>query len=218
MPRFPLAARAGLTLVLLLAPDLAHAQGTSLSPRVQVAAGGGFLTSGAYFTGPGGLEFANGDAFTGSLQVSLAVHPSFAVVLGGAHARPEWRLTGVPLIGAVGVSGARLWFGDAAIRGHIPLGAGGPSAPIAFAQAGAGLAHYSIEASALGNAIDEHATNFAVALGAGLALPVAERFGLEVMAKDYIASFRSVRDLEAFGVEGRRAHTLLLLVSARIGL
>ncbi len=41
---------------------------------------------------------------------------------------------------------------------------------------------------------------------------------IEVLAKDYIASFKSVRDTKAFGVEGRRAHTLLLLISARLGL
>jgi hypothetical protein len=66
--------------------------------------------------------------------------------------------------------------------------------------------------------VDEDAMNFALALGAGVVLPFAERFGLEVLAKDYIASFRSVRDLEQLGVEGRRAHTLLLAVSARVGL
>lgn len=58
----------------------------------------------------------------------------------------------------------------------------------------------------------------ALTLGAGLALPLARRVGVEVMAKDYIASFKSVRDLAAYGIEGRRAHTLLLLVSARLGL
>jgi hypothetical protein len=183
---------------------------------VQVAAGGGFLTSGAYFTGPGGVEFANGDAFAGALQVSIAVHRAFAVVLAAAHARPEWRLTGVPLIGSVGVPGGRLWFADAALRGQLPLG-GASRVPLLFAQAGGGVAHYALATSLLGNAVDEHATNFALALGAGLALPLAGRFGVEVMAKDYIASFKSIRDLEAFGVEGRRAHTVLLLLSARIG-
>ena len=66
--------------------------------------------------------------------------------------------------------------------------------------------------------MDEDATNFAVALGVGVAIPFSERFGLEVLGKDYIASFTSVRDLEQLGVEGRRAHTLLLSVSARVGL
>src|SRR5688500_15578175 len=187
--------------------------------QVHVSAGGGFLTSGAYFTGPGELELASGDAFAGSLQLSVPVRPSVALVVAGAYARPEWQITGIPLVGDIGVSGARLWFADAAVRGLLPLG-GGQSAttPVAFAQAGAGLAHYSLNTTVLGNAVDENATNFALALGAGVALPFTERFGLEVMAKDYIASFRSVRDLEEFGIEGRRAHTLHLTVSVRVGL
>jgi hypothetical protein len=213
----PLSACLALAIGLLLAPAALPAQVGS-PPKVHIAAGGGLLTSGAYFTGPGDLELANGDAFAGTLQVSVPVHRSLAVVVAGSHARPEWRLTGVPLIGSLGVSGARLWFADAALRGHLPLGDASVTAPVAFAQAGAGLAHYDVRATVLGNSVDEHATNFALALGAGLVLPFSERFGMEVMAKDYIASFRSVRDLEGFGIEGQRAHTLLLSVSARVGL
>ena len=67
--------------------------------------------------------------------------------------------------------------------------------PVAFAQVGAGLAHYSVNATVLGNAIDESATNFAGSLGAGLGLSLTDRLGLEVMAKDYIASFKSARGL-----------------------
>jgi hypothetical protein len=42
--------------------------------------------------------------------------------------------------------------------------------------------------------------------------------GTEVLAKDYIASFKCVRDLEPLGIEGRRAHTMLPSASARLGL
>ncbi len=147
----------------------------------------------------------------------MAVHRALAVVLAGAHARPAWRLTGVPLVGSVEVPGARLWFADAALRAHLPLG---PAArvPVIFAQVGAGFAQYAVATSVRGTAVNEHATNFAVASGAGLALPLTRQFAVEVMVKDYIASFKSVRDLAAFGIEGRRAHTVLLLVSARVGL
>jgi hypothetical protein len=200
-----------LTLALLITP-------AALTAQVHVSAGGGFLTSGAYFTGPGALELASGDAFAGSLQVSVPVHPSVTLVVAGTHARPEWRITGIPLVGDLSVSGAKLWFADAAVRGLLPLGGLSATTPVAFAQAGAGLAHYSLNTTVLGNAVDENATNFAFALGAGVELPFTERVGLEVLAKDYIASFKSVRDLEEFGVEGRRAHTLHLAVSLRVGL
>jgi hypothetical protein len=182
--------------------------------RLEVAAGAGFMTSGSYFTGPGALALAADNALAGALEVAVPVHRSFSIVVGGVHARPAFQLSGLPLIGSVGFHGARLWFADAALRGHLPLGAR-PDGPTAFAQLGAGLAYYSVSAAVLGNAIDEHATNFAGALGAGIDLPLTRRLGLQLMGKDYIASFRSVRDLESFGVEGQRTHTLLLLASAR---
>lgn len=173
------------------------------------------MTSGAYFTGPSALQLAAGDALAGAVEVAVPVQRSFSIVVSGVHARPAFELSGLPLIGSVGVHGARLWFADAGVRGHIPLGArlDGPSA---FAQLGAGLAYYSVNATVLGNVIDEHATNFAGELGAGVDLPLNQRLGLQLLAKDYIASFRSVRDLESLGIEGQRTHTFLLLASARL--
>ena len=185
---------------------------------MHLTAGGGFLTSGAYFTGPGALELASGDAFAGTIGVSVPVHRSIALVAAGTYARPKWRLSGVPLFGAIGVSGASLWFADAAVRGLLPLGDASATTPVGFAQVGVGVAHYGLNTTVLGNAVDENATNFAATLGAGVVLPFTDRLGVELLAKDYIASFKSVRDLEQFGVEGRRAHTLLLAVSARLGL
>ena len=210
------ALRARLAAAFFLIPTLAYAQDGS-SARVEVAAGGGLMISGAYFTGPAGLEVSGDDAFAGSLQVRVPVHRSLAVVVAGAYAQPEFRLTGLPLAGSVALRGAHLWFADAALRGQLPLDSDSPTMPVAFAQVGGGLAHYSVNATVLGNAIDESATNFAGSLGVGLGLSLADRLGLEVMAKDYIASFKSVRDLAAFGVEGRRTHTVLLSVSARVG-
>jgi hypothetical protein len=115
------------------------------------------------------------------------------------------------------VRGGSLWFADVGLRAQIPL-SGASRQPLIFGQVGAGLAHYALSASLLGTAVDERATNFALALGAGLALPLARRFGIELMAKDYIASFKSVTDLAAFGIEGRRAHTVLVVASGRLSL
>src|SRR5205085_8682104 len=131
---------AGLIAALCLAPGPLAAQDTRL-PRVEVAVGGGLLTSGAYFTG-GNLALDNSDAFAGVLQVIVPVHRSWSLVTGGVYARPTWRVTCVLLLGSVVVDGARLWFADAAVRRHIPLGRRTDRAPTAFAQLGAGLAHY----------------------------------------------------------------------------
>src|SRR4051794_10443057 len=182
-----------LALCLSLASGLPWTSVAAQTPqpsRLQVAAGGGFMTSGAYFTGPGELELAAGDAFAGALEVAVPVHRSFAIILGGVHTQPTFQLSGLPLLGSVGVHGARLWFADAAVRGHLPLRTARPGGPTAFAQLGAGLAYYAVSATVLGNAIDEHATNFAGELGGGIDLPLTERLGLQIMGKDYIASFR----------------------------
>jgi hypothetical protein len=208
-----------LTAAILLGAMPAGAE--AQSPRrsnIAVTLGGGRLTSGAYFTGPGNLALDNSDAFAGMVQIIAPVHPSFSVVVGGVYARPEWRLSGVPLFGSVAVDGASLWFADASFRGQVPLSRTPGNAPTAFAQIGPGLAHYALAGSVLGRAVDESATNFAVALGGGIGVPLGGRVGLEIMAKDYVVSFKSVRDLAAFGVEGKRAHTLLVTANARVGL
>ena len=207
-------------LLLLLSAPASPTVAQDLDSRrgAQVSAGAGLLTSGAYFTGPGGLALDNSDALAAVLRVIVPVHPSFSIIAGGAYARPEWRLAGVPLVGTIAVDGASLWFADAGLRGQVPLGGQQGTGLIGFAQVGAGIAHYSLETSVLGQGVDESATNFALALGAGLGVPVTERVGLELMAQDYLVSFRSVRDLEDLGVEGRRAHTLVLSVRARLGI
>jgi hypothetical protein len=207
-----------LALVLLLAPAFAGAQEEPRTGRAQIAGGGGLVTAGAYFTGPGSLKFSSSDALAGALQIRVAVYRSLSVVVAGTYARPDWQLTGIPLIGSASVPGAGVWFADAALRGELPLGRAGPTGAVAFAQVGTGLAHYSINTSVLGVVVDESATNFALALAAGADLPVADRFGIELMAKDYIASFKSVTDLAAFGIEGRRAHTVLVVASGRLSL
>jgi opacity protein-like surface antigen len=185
--------------------------------RIQVEAGVGYLTSGDYFTGPSSTTLDNSDAAAVMLQIGLRLQRSLDLVLAGTYAQPDWRLGGVPVLGSVSLPGASLWFGDAALRGRLPLSRS--IRPVSLlAQVGAGLARYAVGTSVLGNRIDGSATNFAFVVGAGVQAPLARRLGVELLAKDYIASFKSVRDLEAFGVEGRRAHTILLAGSLRYDL
>lgn len=203
--------------VVCLTPSIAVAQGNR-PPRVQVTAGGGFLTSGAYFTGPGHLALDNSDAFTGLVQVIVPVRPFVRLVAGGAYASPTWRLSGIPLVGSIGVDGASLWFADAAVRGEVPIRRTGSPGPTAFAQAGVGVAHFALSTAVLDRAVDGSATNLALSLGAGLGVPLTRRVGLELLAKDYIVSFKSVHELDALGIQGRRTHTFVLALSARVEL
>jgi hypothetical protein len=158
-------------------------RGDTTASRTHAIVGGGFLNSGAYFTGPATIELVNGDAFAAMAQVSMAVHPSFAVVLAGSYASPEWQLTRVPLVGSMGLSGASLWFADAALRGHLRFGAPSPMAPSVFAQAGPGLGYYSLSATVGSYVYDEDAVSLAAALGVGLTLPLSYRFGIEVLRR-----------------------------------
>jgi hypothetical protein len=185
--------------------------------RIQVAGGLGYLTSGDYFTGPASTSFANSDAAAVTLEGAVRVHRFFDGVLAGAYAQPEWRLSGVPLVGSISLPGAHLWLGDVSLRGRLPLSQSSRAVSL-LAQAGAGVAHYAVATSLLGNRIEADATNFAFALGAGIQAPLTRRLGLELLAKDYIASFKSVHDLEAFGVEGRRAHTVVFAASVKFDL
>src|ERR1041385_258506 len=97
-----------LALAPVFPPATAAAQ-TPRPPRLGVAAGAGFMTSGAYFTGPSALQLAAGDALAGALGIGVPVHRTFSIVVSGMHARPAFELSGLPLIGSVGVHGARLW-------------------------------------------------------------------------------------------------------------
>jgi hypothetical protein len=201
-------------LLITSAAELAQAQ-LKRESRVELTGSVGYLNAGDYFTGPGATALDNSDAAAFALQAKVPVYRGLSVVIAATHAEPEWRLTGVPLLGSIGLPGASLWFGDAALRGSLDLGRS--ARPISvFGQIGAGAARYAVSTSILGNRLEAHATNFALALGAGLGIPIGRRLGVEILGKDYIASFTTVRDLESLGIEGQRAHTLLALAGLRV--
>jgi hypothetical protein len=183
--------------------------------RIEVVGSVGYLHSGDYFTGPASTSLNNGDAASVGLQVQLPLYRWLGLVIAASHAEPDWKLNGVPLLGTLTLPGASLWFGDAALRGSLPLGRSAQPTYL-FGQIGAGAVRYAVSTSILGNRLEDHATNFAFALGAGIGIPIAGRIGAELMGKDYIASFKSVRDLEALGVQGQRAHTVLATAGLRV--
>jgi hypothetical protein len=172
----------------------------------------GYLAFGTYFTGPGGVQFSNEDGFGYGGQIDVPLWRNLSLVGSLLHGTSDWSFEEVPLVGRLTVGGASLWFYDAGLRVTVPLGAAIPVA--AFLQATAGAIHYSID-----NALfTGRATNFAFSGGAGLATRLAGRVSLQALVKDYLASFRSVRDGAAFGIEGRRAHTVAVLVGLGVSL
>ena len=199
-------------LVLILALP-GYSLAAQQSPSVQALRIGptaGYLTFGTYFTGPGGLRFSNDNAaaFGGGLE--FPIWRDLSVVGNVLHATSDWSFQEVPLIGSLTIGGASLWFFDAGLRLHVPLG----STILPFVEAGAGAIRYAVNNPLL----EGNATNLAFVGGLGVATRIGERIGLEARVKDYFASFKSVDEAASLGVEGRRAHTVGFLLGINIGL
>jgi Outer membrane protein beta-barrel domain len=197
-------------LALSVFPALAQESGSVQAMRIGPTAG--YLTFGTYFTGPGGLRFSNDNAaaFGGGLE--FPVWRDLSVIGNVLHATSDWSFQEVPLIGSLTLGGASLWFFDAGLRLHFPLGSKRTVLP--FVEAGAGAIRYAVNNPLL----EGQATNLAFVGGLGVTTRIGERLGVEARVKDYFASFKSVDDAAALGVNGRRAHTVGFLVGVHIGL
>ena len=198
------------TLALLAFPLAAQQPGSVQAVRIGPTAG--YLTFGTYFTGPGGLRFSNDNAaaFGGGLE--FPVWRDLSVVGNVLHATSDWSFQEVPLIGSLTIGGASLWFFDAGLRLHFPLGSARTVLP--FVEAGAGAIRYAVNNPLL----EGQATNVAFVGGLGITTRIGERLGIEARVKDYYASFKSVDEAASLGVEGRRAHTVGFLLGVNIGL
>jgi hypothetical protein len=200
-----------LTIPALFGTALAAQQSPSVQ-AVRIGPTAGYLTFGTYFTGPAGLRFSNDNAaaFGGGLE--FPVWRDLSVIGNVLHATSDWSFQEVPLIGSLTIGGASLWFFDAGLRLHFPLGTTRTVLP--FVEAGAGAIRYAVNNPLL----EGQATNLAFVGGLGLTARIGERLGVEARVKDYYASFRSVDEAEALGVTGRRAHTVGFLVGVNVGL
>jgi hypothetical protein len=190
----------------------ARSQSPPPSPaRIQLVPSVGYFTFGTYFTGPAGIRFSNQDGLAYGGQLAVTLWRNLSLVGSVLRGSSDWSFESVPLVGRISIGGASLLLYDAGLRFSQPLGASSPIAVVG--QVTAGAIRYSVEHPLLTGA----ATNVAVSVGAGIAGRLKGRINLHLLAKDYIASFRSVDDAAAFGVEGQRAHTLGALVGIGIG-
>ncbi len=187
-------------------------QSTSAPPSVIITPTAGRFDFGEYFTGPAGVTFSNQTATGYGGELSVPVWKGVSVLGAVLHASSNWRFDDIPLLGRVTVEGASLWFYDIGVRGQTRLASSSPLS--AFAQAGAGAIHYSVDNPLFSGS----AFNVTLSGGVGLIANLGERVSLQGLLKDYYASFRSVDDAAAYGVEGQRAHTLALLFGLGIGL
>ena len=196
--------------VLLSVALTAAATAQSPSTRARIGPTVGYLVYGSYFSGPGGLQFSNdnGMAYGGELAVTLG--NNIEVVGNVLHATSDWSFQGIPLIGTVNVGGASLWFYDAGVRVRVPVGTSGVSPLV---QLTAGAIRYSVDNALL----TDRATNFTYSGGLGVEAQLNRRLSILALAKDYLASFRSVDQGAVLGIEGRRSHTLALQIGAGLG-
>jgi hypothetical protein len=199
-----------IALVTPLIPAAAQSDQPATRPVV-VQPTAGVLSFGDYFTGPGGVTFSNQDGVGYGAELSVRIWKRLSAVGSLLHATSDWSFGSVPILGSVSVNGASLWFYDAGLRYHFPLGATPLSA---VAQASAGAIRYAVN-----NALfSGHATNFAISGGLGLNARLGQRFSAQALVKDYVASFKSVDQAASLGVEGQRAHTLAFLLGLGIDL
>lgn len=201
-------------MVFALAASPAAAQKPSI-PRgevVRIGATAGYLAFGSYFSGPAGLRFSNDNGLGYGAEVGVNVLRNLSVVGSVLHATSDWSFQQVPLVGSITIGGASLWFFDAGLRLHFPLGRRQTFLP--FVEAGAGAIRYAVDNPLLVGS----ATNFALIGGVGFLARLGDRFGLQAQVKDHAASFRSVDQAAAFGVRGRWAHTVGFLMGLSVGL
>jgi hypothetical protein len=80
-------------------------------------------------------------------------------------------------------------------------------------QLTAGAIRYSVDNALL----RDRATNFPYSGGLGVEAQLNRRLSILALAKDYLASFRSVDQAAVLGIEGRRSHTLAWEIGAGLG-
>jgi Outer membrane protein beta-barrel domain len=167
----------------------------------------GYMRFGNVVDGPLGTSVHGAAGPVYGAEATLGVIPGLALVGNVAYADTDLEV-GVPVGGGLSVGKSSALFYDAALRLSLPLL---PMRP--FVQAGAGAMRQEIEVAGVAT----HGTNFAYNLGAGVAIPIAPRLGLQLMAKDYIGKF-DAREATSLNVESKTAHNWSLSAGVRLGL
>jgi hypothetical protein len=201
---------AGAVAGLLLAAPLQAQSGRPVSFGVTPYAG--YMKFGNLVNGPLGTSVRGAAGPVYGAEATVGITPGVALVGNLAYASSDLEV-GVPLVGGLsfGKSSALLY--DAALRLSVPLSAGGGSSIRPFVQAGAGAMRQEIEVASVAT----HATNFAYNVGAGVDVPLGQRFGLQLMAKDYIGKF-DAREATSVNIEPKTAHNWTVSAGVRLGL
>jgi hypothetical protein len=201
---------AGAVAGLLLAAPLQAQSGRSVSLGITPYAG--YMKFGNLVNGPLGTSVRGAAGPVYGAEATVGITPGLALVGNLAYADSHLEV-GLPVVGGIsfGKSSALLY--DAALRLSVPLSAGAGPSIRPFIQAGAGAMRQEIEVASIAT----HGTNFAYNLGAGVDVPLGQRLGLQLMAKDYIGKF-DAREATAVDVESKTAHNWTVSAGVRLGL
>jgi opacity protein-like surface antigen len=193
---------AGLLLAAPLQAQSARAGGFAITPYA------GYMKFGNLVDGPLGTSVRSAAGPVYGAEATVGITRGLALVGNVAYASSDLEV-GIPIVGGLsfGKSSALLY--DAALRLSVPLGSGVRP----FVQAGAGAMRQELEIAPVATT----STNFAYNLGAGVEVPLGPRFGLQLMAKDYIGKF-DARGATVIDVKTEATHNWTLSAGVRLGL
>ena len=166
----------------------------------------GYMKFGNLVNGPLGTSVRGAGGPVFGAEATVGVTRGLALVGNVAYAR-------VPVVGGLSFGRSSALLYDAALRLSVPLNAGAAAGITPFVQAGAGAMRREIEVAPVAT----KSTNFAYNVGAGVDVPLGPRFGLQLMAKDYIGKF-DAREATAVDVDTRTTHNWTLSAGIRLGL
>ena len=147
----------------------------------------GYMKFGNLVDGPLGTSVRSAGGPVYGAEATVGITRGLALVGNVAYASSDLEV-GVPIVGGLSFGKSSALLYDAALRLSVPLTAGGAGGISPFVQAGAGVY---------------------VSLG--------PRFGLQLMAKDYIGKF-DAREATAVNVDPKTTHNWTLSAGVRLGL
>jgi hypothetical protein len=182
----------------------------STGPTFGITPYAGYMKFGSLASGPLGTSLRNAGSAVYGAEATIGLSRGVALVGNVAYSQPALEI-GAPLIGGVSVGRGSVLLYDAALRLRMPLGSGLlPISP--FVQAGAGALRQSFDMGPVGT----HATNLAYNVGGGADIAIGPRFGLQLMAKDYIGKF-DAREATGVDVNTKTTHNWALSAGLRLG-
>jgi opacity protein-like surface antigen len=195
--------------LILMAAPLRAQQSNRQSVRLTPYAG--YMSFGSLVNGPVGTRLTNGGGMVYGGQLTLPLTRSIGVYGNLAYSRPGLEV-GVPILGGVSVGEGSVLMYDGGIQLSAPLPnrVGRPIVP--FVQAGVGGMRYTFDISPL----HLTTTNLAWNVGAGADIPLGERLGVRLMAKDYIGKL-DASDIAGIDLNTRTTHNWALSLGVSLG-